>query len=61
MNPARRLTYRIRARVPKRAETAVRRVMLRWGMLVYDALYLWSSDASEETHRWIPPLAAVEP
>jgi len=35
--------------------------MLRWGMLVYDALYLWSSDASEETHRWIPPLAAVEP
>ena len=33
MNPARRLTYRVRARVPKRAETAVRRVMLRWGML----------------------------
>ena len=33
VNPARRLTYRVRARVPKRAETAVRRVMLRWGML----------------------------
>ena len=33
MNPARRLTNGIRKRVPRRAETAVRGLMLRWGML----------------------------
>ena len=34
--------------------------MLRWGMLVYDALYAWCNDATGETHSWNPaPLRAV--
>jgi rhodanese-related sulfurtransferase len=28
--------------------------MLRWGMLVYDALYAWCSEAAGETHGWNP-------
>ena len=28
--------------------------MLRWGMLVYDALYAWCREASGETHGWNP-------
>ena len=28
--------------------------MLRWGMLVYDALYAWCRDAIGETHGWNP-------
>ena len=28
--------------------------MLRWGMLVYDALYAWCRDAVGETHGWNP-------
>ena len=28
--------------------------MLRWGMLVYDALYAWCSEALGETHSWNP-------
>jgi rhodanese-related sulfurtransferase len=34
--------------------------MLRWGMLVYDALYAWCNDACDETHSWNPaPLRAT--
>jgi len=34
--------------------------MLRWGMLVYDALYAWCNDGIGETHSWNPaPLRAV--
>jgi hypothetical protein len=29
-------------------------VMLRWGMLVYDALYAWCRQARGETHGWDP-------
>ena len=28
--------------------------MLRWGMLVYDALYAWCREARAETHGWDP-------
>jgi rhodanese-related sulfurtransferase len=28
--------------------------MLRWGMLVYDALYAWCRDAAGEQHGWNP-------
>ncbi len=28
--------------------------MLRWGMLVYDALYAWCRQARGETHGWDP-------
>ena len=28
--------------------------MLRWGMLVYDALYAWCRNASAEAHGWNP-------
>jgi hypothetical protein len=37
LNPARRLTTQILARVPKRGEVAARRLMLRWGMLTAPA------------------------
>jgi hypothetical protein len=29
-------------------------VMLRHGMVMYDALYAWCAHASEETHNWPP-------
>lgn len=29
--------------------------MLRDGLLLYDALYLWARDAMQETHAWKPP------
>jgi rhodanese-related sulfurtransferase len=28
--------------------------MLRWGMLVYDALYAWCREAQDERHDWRP-------
>ena len=28
--------------------------MLRWGVLVYDALYAWCNAATKETHGWNP-------
>ena len=28
--------------------------MLKWGMLVYDALYAWCREAQDETHGWYP-------
>jgi rhodanese-related sulfurtransferase len=28
--------------------------MLKWGMLVYDALYAWCREAQTETHGWYP-------
>jgi rhodanese-related sulfurtransferase len=28
--------------------------MLKWGMLVYDALYAWCRDARSEAHGWSP-------
>ena len=28
--------------------------MLKWGMLVYDALYAWCREAQAETHGWYP-------
>jgi rhodanese-related sulfurtransferase len=28
--------------------------MLRWGLLVYDALYAWCRDARDERHDWRP-------
>ena len=33
--------------------------MLRWGMLVYDALYAWCRDAVGETHGWNPEALRV--
>lgn len=30
--------------------------MLRDGLILYDALYLWARDASKETHTWNPDL-----
>ncbi|MEP6943890.1 MAG: chromate resistance protein ChrB domain-containing protein [Betaproteobacteria bacterium] len=30
--------------------------MLRWGMLMYDALYAWCREARGETHGWNPAL-----
>ena len=36
--------------------------MLKWGMLVYDALYAWCREAQAETHTWYPEkLRALEP
>ena len=36
--------------------------MLKWGMLVYDALYAWCREAQTETHGWYPEqLRALEP
>jgi hypothetical protein len=40
LNPARRLTNQLRARVPTRAQKAVRRLMLRWGMVTAPARML---------------------
>ena len=34
--------------------------MLRWGMLVYDALYAWCRDAVGETHGWNPEALRVK-
>ena len=35
--------------------------MLKWGMLVYDALYEWCREAQAETHGWYPEkLRALE-
>ena len=28
--------------------------MLRHGMVLYDALYLWCKDGQEEVHTWRP-------
>jgi hypothetical protein len=28
--------------------------MLRYGMLVYDAMYAWCRQAAQETHGWNP-------
>ena len=28
--------------------------MLRHGMLMYDALYLWCKEGQDETHTWNP-------
>lgn len=28
--------------------------MLEQGLIVYDALYAWCRDASDETHAWVP-------
>ena len=28
--------------------------MLRYGMLVYDAMYAWCRQATQETHGWNP-------
>jgi len=33
--------------------------MLRWGMLVYDALYAWCRDARGEAHGWNPAALRV--
>jgi len=30
--------------------------VLRHGMIMYDALYLWSREGREETHSWNPDL-----
>ena len=29
-------------------------IMLRWGMLLYDALYAWCRQARGEKHGWDP-------
>jgi len=34
--------------------------MLRWGMLVYDALYTWCRDAVGEKHGWNPEALRVK-
>ena len=34
---------------------------LEAGLLIYDALYLWCRDASEETHNWPAKTAAITP
>jgi len=36
-------------------------VMLRWGMLVYDALYAWCRQARGETHGWDPAKIRAQP
>ena len=34
--------------------------MLKWGMLVYDALYAWCREAQTETHGWYPEKLRVQ-
>lgn len=34
------------------------RAALRYGMVMYDALYLWCRDLQAETHRWSPGLVS---
>jgi rhodanese-related sulfurtransferase len=35
--------------------------MLRHGMVMYDALYAWASEAQNETHGWPPQPASPQP
>ena len=34
--------------------------MLEQGMVIYDALYTWCRDLSEEMHNWTPPASTVQ-
>jgi hypothetical protein len=36
------------------------REMLKWGMLVYDSLYMWCRDAQTEAHGWYPEKLRVQ-